>query len=112
MVKRKKTTKSTSTERENGHDEEEMTAVPTNQPILEYDETLYSRTTTPHQKEKTSEVNKKPVHRTSWENLDLIEQKIDTMRRTPQQNVPRRVKSQDDVEKKIDHILQKKKQVV
>jgi hypothetical protein len=82
---------------------------PKETPIKEYDETLYS--TGSEQKQSSTAVpqKKRLLRRTSWENADLIEENIDCMRRRQTNSPSRGLQEADDVDKKVDYILLKKK---
>lgn len=79
-------------------------------PIKEYQETLYSKDTTGKQQVIQVEEKKKPVKRTSWENVDTIEQSVDAMEEKPMKSRGRETGCGSKVlEKKVDRIILKKK---
>jgi len=85
----------------------EPTPEPDTTPIKEYNETLYSINSSAKPQKKPSQETKEAPKRTSWENPRTIEQNIDTMK-TPQPESAR-TQENDDIEKKVDQILLKKK---
>ena len=78
-------------------------------PIMEYNETLYSINSSPKQEKKPGLTTKEPLKRTSWENPRTIEQNIDTMKKTQPETSAPCLQDTDNIEKKVDQILLKKK---
>jgi hypothetical protein len=78
-------------------------------PIMEYNETLYSINSSSKPEKKPGIETKEPMKRTSWENPKTIEQNIDTMKKTqPETSAPCGHDS-DNIDRKVDQILLKKK---
>ena len=73
-------------------------------PILDYEETLYSKDVRRKFPEKKEEIVSKQWKRTSWESVGTIEENIDSLN---QRKFSRMVKG-GAVEKKLDKILEKK----
>jgi len=74
------------------------------EPITEYRETLYSRDA--ERPVATSQTEKKPLKRTSWENAKTIEQNVDLIRKKREST---KATSHQSVEEKVDRLLTKKK---
>jgi hypothetical protein len=86
----------------------EKTPEPENAPITEYNETLYSMNSSTKPQRKPDEEIKEPLKRTSWESPRTIEQNIDTMKKTSVESRDTCLQD-DDIEKKVDQLLLKKK---
>ncbi len=82
---------------ENNEEQEEL-------PILDYEETLYSKDVKRKFPEKKEKIVSKQWKRTSWESVDTIEENIDSLNK---RKFSRMIKS-GAVEKKLDKILEKK----
>jgi len=78
-------------------------------PVKVYDETLYSKGSKLKQKSTTTPEKKRSLKRTSWENADTIEQNIDDMRHSQTESTAGGNQNKDNIEKKVDYILLKKK---
>ena len=89
--------------------QEETIEKPKEKPIKVYDETLYSKGSTPKQPTKISPEKKQSATRTSWENAEIIEENIDKMHRKHSQPTDRGTQRKEDTDKKVDYILLKKK---
>jgi hypothetical protein len=87
----------------------ERTTETNNVPITEYNETLYSANTSVKPVKKPGMEMKEPLKRTSWENPRTIEQNIDTMKKTQPETLAPCSQDTDNIEKKVDQILLKKK---
>jgi hypothetical protein len=77
----------------------------------EYNETIYSKGFAQKQPTISSPQKKQPLRRTSWENAEIIEQNIDSMRVPQAGSTTSFTQTEIDVEKKVDFILLKKKKV-
>lgn len=77
----------------------------------EYNETIYSKGFTQKQPTISSPQKTQPLRRTSWENAEIIEQNIDSMRVPQSGSTTSFTQTEIDVEKKVDFILLKKKKV-
>jgi hypothetical protein len=97
------------TESDTKQERPETREQPKETPIKEYDETLYSKGSEQNQPSKAGLEKKKPLRRTSWENADLIEENIDSMRRRQTEATSGSPQDRDDIDKKVDYILLKKK---
>jgi hypothetical protein len=78
-------------------------------PIMEYNETLYSRNSSVKPEKKPGVETKEPLKRTSWESPRTIEQNIDTMKKTQPETLAPCSQDSDNIEKKVDQLLLKKK---
>jgi hypothetical protein len=79
------------------------------EPVKEYNEVLYSQST-PFKKLSTpTEPKKEAVRRAAWENPDLIEQNVDVMGRKKIETRGSHSQTSDEIEKKVDRIIAKKK---
>jgi len=77
-----------------------FTTKPAATPSKEYSETLYSIDSTKNKSSLPCQETKQPLKRTSWESPRTIEQRIDRMGHIQQEN---------EINKKVDRTLQKKK---
>jgi hypothetical protein len=78
-----------------------------NQPIKEYNETLYSKGSVQKQPVTLSE-KRQPQKRRSWESAETIEHNVDHIRRS-QIESSERSPERNDIDSKVDRILLKKK---
>lgn len=79
------------------------------QPMKDYTETLYSKNTAPKKNKSSEKDEKKQPKRTSWENPATIEHNIDTMRQRKTEPSDTTLYTSDDINKKVDRLLTKKK---
>ncbi len=79
------------------------------EPIKEYNETLYSKESARKQPMKTTPEKKPLMKRTSWESADVIEENIDRMRRKQTHSTDQCNQTRENTDKKVDFILLKKK---
>jgi hypothetical protein len=96
-------------ESEEKQEKTEIKEQPKETPIKEYDETLYSKGSGQKQSSTAVPEKKRLLKRTSWENADLIEENIDSMRRRQTDSPSSCLQEGDDIDKKVDYILLKKK---
>lgn len=85
--------------------QEEIIEKPKEEPIKEYNETLYSKGSIQKQLTKTTPEKKIPMKRMSWENAETIGEKVDRMHQKDFQST----QMKEDTNKKVDYILLKKK---
>jgi len=78
-------------------------------PIKEYNEVLYSRTTPLKKQPTPAEPKKEPVRRTNWENPSTIERNVDMIGRKKSETAASHPQPSDEIEKKVDRLLAKKK---
>jgi len=90
-------------------DKSETQKKQTETPIKEYDETLYSKGSEQKQPSTASHEKRRPLKRTSWENANTIEENIDGMKRNQTQSNACSDQDKEDIDKKVDYILLKKK---
>jgi hypothetical protein len=86
----------------------EITNIPKEKPIKEYNETLYSKDTV-KKEQKNTFLEKKSFKRTSWENAETIEHNVDQMRQEHPETTKIKDRNRDSTDKKVDLILLKKK---
>jgi hypothetical protein len=77
--------------------------------IKEYNETLYSKDSVQKKPASTLPKNEQPLKRTSWESLGTIEHNVDDIGRKQIELPGTRTQMSNDIDKKIDFILSKKK---
>jgi hypothetical protein len=75
------------------------------QPLTQYDETIYSNNTTTKTSSKT--VREEPKLRKTWENPSTIEHHIDSLEHSNNQNS----NGTGEIEDKVDRLLAKKKKL-
>lgn len=97
------------TESDEKQDRSKKRDEPKETPIKEYNETLYSIGSEEKKHSATAPDKKQFLKRTSWENSDTIEQNIDHMKRRQADSTTRNTQDTEDVDKKVDFILLKKK---
>jgi hypothetical protein len=86
-----------------------MNNEPEEVPAKEYNEILYARSA-PLKKQATPiQPKKEPVQRTSWENPNTIERNVDVIGVKKAGTVTSSSQTSDEIEKKVDRILAKKK---
>lgn len=78
-------------------------------PVKEYNEVLYPQTAPPKRVSIPTEPRKEPMHRTSWENPSTIEHNVDTIGRKKTEIITLHSQTSDEVERKVDRLLAKKK---
>ena len=76
--------------------------------IKEYNETLYSKDFVQKKPASTLPQKKQPLKRTSWESLGTIEHNVDAIGQQIELTGTR-TQTSNDIDKKIDFILSKKK---
>jgi hypothetical protein len=96
---------------EEKHTELETRGKPKEAAIKEYNETIYSKGFAQKQPTTPSPQKTQPLRRTTWENAEIIEQHIDSMRVPQSGSTTSFTQTEIDVEKKVDFILLKKKKV-
>lgn len=96
---------------EEKHTELETRGKPKESSSKEYNKTIYSKGFVQKQLTTSSPQKTQPLRRTTWENVDTIEQNIDSMRVPQSGSTTSLNQIEIDVEKKVDFILLKKKKV-
>ena len=82
---------------------------PEEAPVKEYNEVLYAQSIPVKKVSFSPESKKEPKQRTSWENPSTIEQNVDRIGNTKADAVASNPNVSDQIEKKVDRLIAKKK---
>jgi hypothetical protein len=79
------------------------------EPVMEYSEVLYAQTTPLKKQPSLIEPKKEPLRRTSWENLEVIGHNVDRIGLKKVEPIASNQQTSNEIEKKVDRLLAKKK---
>jgi hypothetical protein len=78
-------------------------------PVMEYDEELYTQGTAVKKPQLSFESRKEPMQRTSWEDPCTIERNVDRFGTKKAGTIASNPQVSDQIEKKVDRLIAKKK---
>jgi hypothetical protein len=82
---------------------------PEEAPVKEYNEVLYAQVTPTKKLSLSTQPKKESVQRTSWENPCTIEHSVDRIGMKKEETVASNPQISDQIEKKVDRLIAKKK---
>jgi hypothetical protein len=82
---------------------------PEETPVMEYNEDLYAQSTPVRKASYSPELKQEMKQRTSWENPSTIEQNIDRLGTKKAEGLASHPDVSDQIEKKVDRLIAKKK---
>jgi hypothetical protein len=78
-------------------------------PVLEYNETLYSKGSLVKKPTSSQELQQETKYRTTWENPRTIEENVDRIGTRKEEGFSTHPEVSDQIEKKVDRLIAKKK---
>jgi hypothetical protein len=88
---------------------EKVSEEPEEEPVLQYNEVLCAQSTSIKKTSELPERKRELTHRTGWETPGTIERNVDTIESDRTRNAASNQKTNDEIERKVDRLIAKKK---